>query len=152
MDDMQIHEVTRQEEFDTQLSGSVVRVIFSMKQNYEASMDFTWLDRSYTFNVTAWRSAGMDKFIKLFHQYCARHADEAPDSECYNVDRDKFLPDGVDFHQDTMLVFMPELPDLYPSCFRSMSNNRKGKKHVHGLHFSLYPTQRMEIKALNAKV
>eukprot|EP00798_Chlamydomonas_sp_ICE-L_P027846 gene27846-7208_t len=95
--------------------------------------------------------APIDLLGTAAHAYYQRRA---PDSECYNVDRNKFLPDGVDFHQDTMLVFMPELPDhpLYPNCFQSMSNNRKGKKHVHGLHFSLYPTQRMEIKALNAKV
>jgi hypothetical protein len=73
--------------------------------------------------------APIDLLGTAAHAYYQRRA---PDSECYNVDRNKFLPDGVDFHQDTMLVFMPELPDhpLYPNCFQSMSNNRKGKKQL----------------------
>jgi hypothetical protein len=46
--------------------------IFNMKQSYEAILDFTWCGRAYTFNVTAWKSGGIDKFVKLFHQHAAR--------------------------------------------------------------------------------
>eukprot|EP00798_Chlamydomonas_sp_ICE-L_P003722 gene3722-13788_t len=43
--------------------------------------------------------APIDLLGTAAHAYYQRRA---PDSECYNVDRNKFLPDGVDFHQDTM--------------------------------------------------
>ena len=69
---LQIHSVAREDVFDTDLTATKVSVKFSMKLSYEASMDFTWCGRTYTFNVTAWKSGGIDKFVKLFHQHAVR--------------------------------------------------------------------------------
>lgn len=47
-----------------------------IRHSHAASLDFTWLGRTYTFKVPAWKSGGIDKFVKLFQEYEPRDAEE----------------------------------------------------------------------------
>jgi hypothetical protein len=69
---MQIHKVSQQHQFNSTVLGCQVSVEVSIKNSYEASMDFSLFGRTYTFNVWTWRSRRIDKFVKLFHSHEVR--------------------------------------------------------------------------------
>jgi hypothetical protein len=94
----------------------------------------------------------IDELFKAAHAYFK--AKPGAGRECYIIEKDKTLPENIAIHQDILLRFTPSLKnvELYPNCFRSMSNTKKGTTHVHGLHFTVYPTKRMSIEELKSKV
>ena len=93
----------------------------------------------------------IDDLCRAVHGY---YQLRKPGATCHIMDPDTPLPEGIAMHQDTLLIFKPERSDnaKYPSCFRSMSNTRKGKVYVHGLHVVVFPTRRMSIEELQHKI
>jgi hypothetical protein len=82
----------------------------------------------------------IDSLSDAAHAFIGKKGDR-----CYFMAHNAALPEGLGCCQDVMLRWKPEkrLSGLYPLSFRSMTSSQQGKKHVHGLHFSMYPTQRL---------
>jgi hypothetical protein len=70
--DTQIDSTVYTESFTSTVISTAVEFSVQVKASFGATIDFTFLGRSYTFRV--WRTGGRsnDKFIKGFHSYTPR--------------------------------------------------------------------------------
>lgn len=58
----------RKAQFAVELGGVSVTTKVSVEDTYEADIDFTYLTMPYTFNLTKWRSRGLQNYLQKFHE------------------------------------------------------------------------------------
>eukprot|EP00798_Chlamydomonas_sp_ICE-L_P027517 gene27517-biopygen12961 len=60
--------------FKSRIMGTSVNVSLTIRNTYEATMEFTLFGAAYTFTVTRWSRKGLSSFLLLFFAYKCREA------------------------------------------------------------------------------
>jgi hypothetical protein len=96
----------------------------------------------------------LSNLSKAAHYYFANKSGAASPCQIRGRVTADDAPYGLGSCQDRLLEFTPVrgAASFYPSSFQSMSSTLRKGRHIHGLHYSVFPTVRMARSEFNAKV